>query len=304
MKTISRLTFLVLLIFAISGVANAQDDHAPKCPMHKHCHNSGDSLKGWDGDHFFEDMPDFNMHGFPFSKKKDKYNGHWAGVELGINGYATPNFDMNFYPNNPYMNMNTARSLVVNLNPFELNVNLYKNHIGFTTGLGFQLSNYYFTGNYVMLKDSNALVAYKSVDQLGNPANMRVNKLFVSYLNLPLLFEYQTNSRLRINSFHVALGVILGVRIGSYTKQSYESIDQTYSLVNDKGSKVATYYVDKHDVNMRGAYHLAPFKADASLRVGWSYLNLFATYSLTQMFQKNQGPELYPWTVGITLLGW
>ena len=48
---------------------------------------------------------------------------------------------------------------MVNLNPFELNIGLYKNHIGFTTGLGFQISNYYFTDNYVMLKDSAAIVA-------------------------------------------------------------------------------------------------------------------------------------------------
>jgi hypothetical protein len=282
-------------------VANAQHDSDMKCPMHKHCNHENDSTCT---DEFFCCMPGFDMDHFPFSKHKKKYNGHWAGVELGINGYVTPDFNMNFYPANPYMNMNTARSLVVNLNPFELNVNLYKNHIGFTTGLGFQLSNYYFTNNYVMLKDSNVLVAYKSIDQLGNPVDFQVNKLFVSYLNLPLFFEYQTNGRERLNSFHVTLGVIVGVRIGTYTKQIYESINQTYSLIDENGSRVANYYVDKHVIRDRGAYHLSPFKLDAAFRIGWSHLNLFATYSVTQMFQKNQGPELYPWTVGITLLGW
>jgi hypothetical protein len=304
MKTISRVTFLVLMLFAFTVAANAQHEHKMKCPMQKHCSHDSDSTENTGCDHDFFCMPDFNSNDFPFTKNKKKFNGHWAGVELGINGYLTPDFDMNFYPQYPYMNMNTARSLVVNLNPFEFNVNLYKNHIGFTTGLGFQLSNYYFTDTYVMLKDSTSLVAYKSLDQLGNTAGMRVNKMFVSYINLPLLFEYQTNARQKLSSFHATLGVIVGVRIGSYTKQSYESINQTYSLVDDNGNKVASYYVDKTEVRTRGAYHLAPFKLDAAFRVGWSHLNLFATYSLTQMFQKNQGPELYPWTVGITLLGW
>lgn len=301
MKTTSRIAFLALLLIAFTVTANAQHEHKMKCPMAKHCSHDSDSTKC---DHNYFCMPDFNGHDFPFFKKKNKFNGHWAGIEIGINGYLTPDFDMNFYPKYPYMNMNTARSLFVNINPFELNVNLYKNHIGFTTGIGLQLSNYYFTGTYVMLKDSTSLVAYQSYDQLGNSAAMRVNKLFVSYINLPLFFEYQTNSRQRLNSFHATLGVVLGVRIGTYTKQSYESINQTYSLNDEQGTKVATYYVDKHNVNSRGAYHLAPFKVDAAFRVGWSHLNLFATYSLTQMFQKNQGPELYPWTVGITLLGW
>lgn len=301
MKTISKLSLIIILLMAFTASVQAQPRNPMKWPMCKFCKHASDSTTS---DSSYSFLPDFNAGDFPFMKRKHKYNGHWAGIEIGINGYATPDFNMNFYPSYPYMNMNTARSLVVNINPFELNVNLYKNHIGFTTGLGFQFSNYYFTGTYVMLKDSTSLVAYQSLDQLGNSADLRVNKLFVGYLNLPLFFEYQTNARHRLNSFHVTLGAIVGVRIGSYTKQSYESINQTYSLIDEKGDKVATYYVDRHEVRDRGAYHLAPFKVDAAFRIGWSHLNLFATYSLTQMFQKNQGPELYPWTVGITLLGW
>ena len=45
-----------------------------------------------------------------------------------------------------------------------------------------------------------------------------------------------------------------------------------------------------------------PFKFDATVRIGWSFLNLFATYSVNTMFKKNEGPEIYPWTAGITLM--
>jgi hypothetical protein len=202
------------------------------------------------------------------------------------------------------MNINTARSLGVNLNPFELNINICKNHFGFTTGLGFHLNNYYFTGNYVMLKDSAALVAYKVQDEKGNYVTLKQNKLFNSYLTLPILFEYQTNRGMRANSFHVSLGVIAGVRIGTYTKQKYSSTGQTYYLVDDKGQRVAQYYVEDEVVRDYGAYHLSPFKLDASFRIGWSFLNLWSSYALTPMFQKNQGPEVFPWNVGITLAGW
>ena len=155
-----------------------------------------------------------------------------------------------------------------------------------------------------MLKDSAVLVAYKVQDQNGNYVNLQRNKLFISYLNLPLLFEYQTNARMKINSFHLTLGVIAGVRISSYTKQVYQNTDQTYYLVDKAGNRIASYYVDDKVVRSRGAYHLSPFKLDAALRVGWSHLNLWATCSITQMFQKNKGPEIYPWNIGITLLGW
>jgi hypothetical protein len=299
MKTI--LNFAIVLTLSVFFAANVSAQDGKKCPWPHHGFPGSDSTKMED---FSCAMGDFNIDNFPFCKNKNKFNGHWAGFELGFSGYLTPDFDMNFNPDYPYMNMNTARSITVNINPFELNVNIYKNKIGFTTGLGFQTSNYYFTGNYVMLQDSSALVAYKVQDQSGNYVSMKVNKLVVSYLNLPLLFEYQTNRYRHLNSFHVSLGVIAGVRIGSYTKQQYEDEGESYYLVDEKGNKIASFDVEHHSVNDRGPYHLNPFKVDAAFRVGWSHLNIFANYSITQMFQKNQGPELYPFAVGLTLLGW
>jgi len=313
MKKTSLNILIFSLFFAFSSGTYAQQEK--KCPLHQHHHSDstqfdkrgvrverigGDSLIIYINKKHFNH---FNFGNWPFCKTK-KYNGHWAGVELGINGYATPGFNMNFSPKDDYLNMNSARSLMVNLNFFEFNLNLYRNHIGFTTGLGFQLSNYYFTNNYVMLKDSSVLVAYQVQDQSGNYVNLQRNKLFISYLNLPLLFEYQTNARRDLNSFHFTLGVIAGVRIGSYTKQVYQNTDQTYFLVDKSGNRIASYYVDDKEVRTRGAYHLAPFKLDASLRIGWSHLNIWASYSITQLFQKNKGPEIYPWNIGITLLSW
>jgi len=314
MKTILKTLFLIafLFVFSVSGFSQ----HEKKGHM-QHVHH-GDTTEmtmpgmkvqmiGDDSmivylDRFKMDHFDFNC--FPFCKKKQKYNGHWAGFDLGFNGYVTSDFDMNFSPKDDYLNINTARSLMVNLNPFELNVNICRNHFGFTTGLGFQLNNYYFTGNYVMIKDSAQLVAYKVQDQEGNYVTLKQNKMFNSYLTLPVLFEYQTNACRRLNSFHLTLGVIGGVRIGTYTKQVYSDPDETYYLVDNRGVRVATYEVEHHVVRTYGAYHLAPFKLDATLRIGWSHLNLWATCSITQMFQKDKGPEVYPLNIGITLLSW
>jgi hypothetical protein len=299
MKTLLKYTFIFFFLFTIAVTGNAQDEKTHH--SHRHTWYMGDSTHMKE---FSCVVDDFNMDEFPFCKNYNGYNGHWAGIDLGVSGYLTPEGNMNFNPSYPYLNMNTARSLTVNLNPFELNLNLYHNHIGFTTGIGFQISNYYFTNNYVMLKDSSSLVAYKVQDAQGKPVEMKVNKLVVSYLTLPLFFEYQTNPYRKMSSFHLTLGVIAGVRIGSYTKQLYNDKGGSYFLVDESGSKIAAFDVDRYCVRDRGSYHLAPFKADASVRIGWSHINLFGTYSLTKMFQNNQGPELYPFTVGLTLLGW
>lgn len=307
MKRISLISALISFFILLSAGVSAQDDSSdetgkPDCKHKKHHWHISDSTGNYDFSYCWEECSPTD---FPFCcKKHNKYNGHWAGFDLGFGGYLTPDFDMNYGNQYPYLEMNNARSLMVNFNIFELNANLYKNHIGFTTGLGFQVNNYFFTGNYIMLKDSATLKAYKVQDNNGNYVNLKTNKLVTSYLNLPLFFEYQTNPYKRISSFHVTVGVIAGVRIGSYTKQYYENGSGTYYLVDDNGNKVATYDVDKNKVHTRGAYHLSPFKVDAAFRIGWSHLNLFGTYSLTQMFQKDKGPEVYPFTVGLSFSTW
>ena len=43
---------------------------------------------------------------------------------------------------------------------------------------------------------------------------------------------------------------------------------------------------------------------DASLRVGWGWINLYANVSLFEMFTVGKGPKLYPFSVGIMLVSW
>jgi hypothetical protein len=245
-----------------------------------------------------------NWSTVPWGCKKGRYNGHWAGIDFGWNGYVNSDFNMNFTDDYNYMDLNTGRSMMVNLNPFELNVNIAKNKFGFTTGLGFQLSNYFFSRDYTLYGDLDSLAAFRVYDAYGNIVTTRKNKLFVSYMTLPVLFEYQTNPKCKLSSFHFTFGVIGGLRLQSHQKQEFTSYDKTLYLETETGRVIDSFEAEEPVYKERDQFFLNPFKVDAAVRIGWSYLNLFATYSITPMFQKDKGPELYPWTVGITLLGW
>ncbi|MCX6250210.1 MAG: outer membrane beta-barrel protein [Bacteroidetes bacterium] len=251
-----------------------------------------------------KDFKHIGKHWNCFSK--GKYNGHWAGFGIGLNGYVNSDFNMDFPVSEKYLELNTARSLSVYLNPIEFNVNLAKNHLGFTSGLGFELNNYFFTGNDVLTGDSTKLTTYKIVDRNGNPVDLQRNKLFVAWITVPLLFEYQTNAGTRLNSFHLGVGVIGKARIGSYTKQVFDDREkeETYYLLTQGGRPVGSFDVEKCYTRTHNPYHLTPFNVDATVRIGWSILNLYATYSILPMFTENHGPQVYPWTVGISLIGW
>jgi len=308
MKTLKysfRTILLAIIFINMSFNGFTQDEHKKK----EHSfHGMKVEKKGNDSVVIQISKHDFDHFPFhcccPFSCKTGKFNGHWAGVELGWNGYVNSDYNMNFPASQQYLNLNVARSLMVNLNLFELNLNLVKNHFGLTTGLGFQFSNYYFNQNYKLKDDTTFLTNYKVYDDKGNPVDLKVNKLTISWLNIPILLEYQTNSAMRSNSFHFTAGVIGGLRIGSYQKQEFDSWNTFYYLKDANGKSGGAFYASDKCIRSKSAYYLDNFKLDATARIGWSFLNFFATYSLTPMFQDTKGPVLYPWSVGITLLGW
>ena len=307
-KHLIGVIFASLSIFLFTGKAFSQEkDNSEK----HHNHHSGmkvekkgdDSLLIHINKHEFGHL-DFSGSPFACGKGKHKFNGHWAGVELGWNGYVNSDYNMIFPANQQYLNLNVARSMMVNLNLFDLNLNLIKNHFGFTTGLGFQFSNYFFNQNYKLMADTTFLTAFRVYDDNGNAANLKINKLTVSWLNVPILFEYQTNSGIKMNSFHIAVGVIGGVRIGTYQKQTFDTWNTFYYLKDSYGKPVGSFYAGQEYIRTKNAFYLENFKLDATARIGWSFLNFFATCSITPMFQDKKAPQVYPWTVGISLVGW
>ena len=52
-----------------------------------------------------------------------KFNGHWAGVELGVNGYVTDGFKTDIKGQYDFLNLKYEKSIEVNVNFFEQNFN-------------------------------------------------------------------------------------------------------------------------------------------------------------------------------------
>ncbi len=209
-----------------------------------------------------------------------KFNGHWGGVDIGINGFMDEDHNIDPPADYDFLTLKYEKSAEVNINFYEQNINLAKNKLGLITGLGLRWNNYRFDDNIMLSSDSEQIS--------GSPDYSRTwekSKLVVNYLTVPLLLEYQTNAYARSNSFHITAGVIAGWRYATHTKMMYKE---------DGNGKPKNW----------DSYHLNPFRYDATVRIGWGIINLYATYSLNQMFKKDEGPELYPVTLGISLVSW
>jgi len=211
---------------------------------------------------------------------KQKFNGHWGGFSLGVNGYVDKDWNIDVPPEYEYLTLKYEKSIDVNINIYEQNINLAKEKFGMITGIGLRWNNYRFTDNVILSGDSAEIYGYYDYTR-----DWAKSKLVVNYLTIPLLFEYQTNRYMRKNSFHVTAGVMFGWRWASHTKMLYF----------DNG---------RHKPKQWDSFHLNPFRYDAMFRIGWGVINLYATYSMNTMFKEGRGPELYPFAIGITLIGW
>ena len=211
--------------------------------------------------------------------KNPKFNGHWAGFGLSVNGLLNQDHNIDFPYGAPYLDLNYNKSTGVNINFFEQNVNFYKQHLGLVTGLGVTWNNYRFADNVILSDDNGKFGGGYAIPQ--GDYNYQKSKLMVASLKIPLLLEYQTNSKMKANSFHISGGVLGSVRMWSHTKNE----------VNGTKTK------DKGD------FYINPFMLQGMATIGWGVINLYGTYSFTQMFRHNKGPEAYPFEVGITLVG-
>ena len=210
--------------------------------------------------------------------KKPKFNGHWAGFGLSVNGLLNQDHMIDYPTGAPYLDINYNKSTGVSLNFFEQNVNLYNQNLGLVTGLGVTWNNYRFAKNVILTDTGGKLDGYYS----SVPGySYQKSKLMLASLRIPLMLEYQTNGKMKTNSFHVGAGAVGSFRMWSHTKNE---------INNSKTKNKSDFYIN-------------PFQVEGIATIGWGIINLYGTYSFSEMFRHDKGPVAYPFEVGITLIG-
>ncbi|WP_423129747.1 outer membrane beta-barrel protein [Gaoshiqia sp. Z1-71] len=206
-------------------------------------------------------------------KKNKRFNGHWAGFELGFNGFY--NEDYSLYDETGFMDLDQPKSMEVNINFLEYNISLKEERVGLVTGMGFSMNNYRFD-NQVTIDKIDGMVMPVPVET----EKFDKSKLTLSYLTVPLMLEWQIPVNDHSNHFFISAGMMGGINIGSHTK-----IKADHSKTKDRGS-----------------FNINPFRYAAVARAGLKDISLFASYSLSPLFKDDKGPELFPFTVGISLV--
>ncbi|MGQ0827838.1 MAG: GIN domain-containing protein [Bacteroidota bacterium] len=200
---------------------------------------------------------------------------NWRGIELGINLLLDYKNTFNTPGNGAFLELDNTRSIQFGLNLFEKDFHIYKNHLNLVTGFGFDFNHYAFKNNITLNPDTSYLSATTDI------TDYKKNKLNISYIKVPLLLEINTSENPK-NNFHIAGGIEFAYRIHSVTKQKYDAGDRHYKN------------------KTRDDFNLEPFRYSLVARIGYNNVTVFANYGLNRLFQKDKGPQIYPFTIGLS----
>ncbi|MBI1836499.1 MAG: outer membrane beta-barrel protein [Flavobacteriia bacterium] len=195
----------------------------------------------------------------PTPEEIRKNEAHWAGIDFGFNMLIV-NYNQN--QGQDYWRNDPASSFNFNFNFAEHKFKIFKEYVGFTTGLGLEFSQVSFRNNYILQSNENQV--YASKDVLNTYSK---NKLKIVYLEVPLMLEFNTNAN-PDKSFYFAFGVVGGVRIGSKLKLVGEN--------NIDGKEF--------EQNIKKTYNLSSFKTEGIVRLGYDNWGAYGTFNFMPLF--------------------
>lgn len=200
------------------------------------------------------DIEDFDFEDLD-TKKKNKSDAHWSGLEVGVNTFVNPSYQADF-PNAQFLEIDPSKSWNWNLNFMDGKLNIIRGYVGITTGLGLNVTNFSFRNNYIYNYAPDKITA-----EMDTIADYSKNKLRLTYLTVPLLLEFTTN-RPDDDNFYFNAGIVGGVKLISKLKRETdtEGYQRKYSE--------------------KGDYGVNAFKADAVVRLGYGSWGVYASYNL------------------------
>lgn len=226
------------------------------------------------------DIQDLVKDGFNYWE--EEFSGHWAGIFVGLNGFANKDYSMYTDGDFGFLDNDILKSHTLQLNLFQYSKGLQanRNTIGLVTGLGLDIQGHRLENNTTIEKNSNGTIYPQTLVFEDN----QKSKLSSVYLNVPFILEFQVPFKHYANRLYLSGGMIWSKRLSTHTKIKYRVDNQ------------------KQKLKTPDSYSIPEYKCSATIRMGYRWVNVFASYDLIPLFEKDKGPVLFPYTIGLCLL--
>ena len=160
-----------------------------------------------------------------------------------------------------------------------------KSNFSFAAGIGIGTSNIYFNDQLAVMNTSATSITFRNVDTAAGVDNYKKSKLNTVYLEAPFELRLFGNKENRNRGFKAAIGMKVGVLLGAHSK--------------NKNTLSGASIVEK--VNTKR--YIQTWRFAPTARIGWGNFSVYGSYNLSPLFNSGQGPEVFPYSVGICISG-
>lgn len=158
-------------------------------------------------------------------------------------------------------------------------------NFSFAAGLGISTHNIYFDDNIPLLNVGKESLEFQRVDTMSGEDKFKKIKLNHTYIEAPFELRFFGNPYNRSTGFKAAIGFKVGLLVGTTSKVRHS---ETGPLINEK--------VNSRRYNQ--SWKFAP-----TVRIGWGNFSIFGSYNATALYRTGLGPEVYPFSLGLTITG-
>lgn len=150
-------------------------------------------------------------------------------------------------------------------------------NVSFSPGIGLSVHNLYSESLLVTGADTTFF------HMIGPDTSFKKTKLTTTYLDIPIEIRYKSKGE-----FRIAVGFKFGFLMKAQNKYKGDDfINGTTDQVIIKQAKMN--FIEKNRYGFTG-------------RIGYKWLNLWGYYQLSSLFTEGNGAQMYPISLGITLI--
>ncbi len=148
-----------------------------------------------------------------------------------------------------------------------------RNRFSFAWGYGFSSFNIHHNGSFEENEEDKTTFFRPHPENY----NYRKNKVSVNFIEIPIELRFRTNG---LRQFKMSVGAKVGYVVNVHTK-----------VVDDEGKR-KFYQVP----------NLLRYRYGLSGKIGFGRFNVSGFYSLSPFLEEGQGPELIPFSIGLSLV--
>jgi len=159
-------------------------------------------------------------------------------------------------------------------------------HLSIALGAGVGSDHIVFTKTHVGIKDLTTVFPFTN---MSDTDHYKKTKLATAYLEAPLEFRYSADP-VNNKGLKLAIGLKVGTLLNAHTRNTKFETKAGDALNSSTVKESSKRFFNKNRISVMG-------------RVGLGHISVFASYQLTSLLKEGAGPQVKPYTIGLTLSG-